>query len=96
MSRSVSRLWMIAYDIQDDKIRRAVHTLLKNYGEKVQFSVFECRLYRQQLETLRIELVKKIEDGDTIRYYPICSCCETKIFCQGVGQETVMEKYFLL
>jgi CRISPR-associated protein Cas2 len=49
----MSRFWMVAYDIEDDRIRRKVHHTLKNYGTPVQYSVFECRLNQSRLNELR-------------------------------------------
>ena len=35
------RLWMVCYDIEDDGVRQRVATILKGFGERVQWSVFE-------------------------------------------------------
>jgi len=41
-------LYLITYDVCDDKRLRRVHKLLKGYGEWVQLSVFQCRLSRRR------------------------------------------------
>ena len=41
-------LYLIAYDISDDKRWRAVYSLMHGYGEWVQLSVFQCRLSRKR------------------------------------------------
>lgn len=41
-------IYLITYDICDDKRLRRVHKLLKGYGEWVQLSVFQCRLSRRR------------------------------------------------
>lgn len=46
-------LYLITYDICDDKRLRRVHKLLKGYGEWVQLSVFQCRLSRRRLAELQ-------------------------------------------
>ncbi|SFF64552.1 CRISPR-associated protein, Cas2 family [Fontimonas thermophila] len=46
-------LYLITYDICDDKRLRHVHKLLKGYGEWVQLSVFQCRLSRRRLAELQ-------------------------------------------
>lgn len=35
-------LYVIVYDISNNKRRTKLHTALKNYGSPVQYSVFEC------------------------------------------------------
>jgi CRISPR-associated protein Cas2 len=42
------RLYIVAYDISDQRRWRRVFKLMKGYGEWVQLSVFQCRLTRQQ------------------------------------------------
>lgn len=41
-------IYLITYDICDDKRLRRVHKLLKGYGEWVQLSVFQCRLSKRR------------------------------------------------
>jgi len=41
-------LYLVAYDIADQKRWRKIFRLMKGYGEWLQLSVFQCRLTRQQ------------------------------------------------
>jgi len=41
-------LYMVVYDIGDEKRWRRVFRLMKGFGEWVQLSVFQCRLTAQQ------------------------------------------------
>lgn len=44
-------LYIVTYDISDDKRWRAIFKLMHGYGEWLQLSVFQCRLTRaRQLE----------------------------------------------
>ena len=40
---------VISYDIPADKRRTKLAQLLENYGQRVQYSVFECLLTGRQL-----------------------------------------------
>lgn len=40
-------LYLVTYDICDDKRWRRVFKLMKGYGEWLQLSVFQCRLSRR-------------------------------------------------
>jgi len=71
----MSRLWMIAYDISDDRIRREVRDILKNHGTRVQYSIFECNLQSRAGDDLHTRLAGLIETNDSIRWYPLCSWC---------------------
>jgi CRISPR-associated protein Cas2 len=82
----MSRFWMIAYDIDDDDIRRKVSNVLKNYGARVQYSVFECQLREQELFDLRSRLLDLIEPEDTLRWYPLCKWCKNAVSWRGRGK----------
>ena len=47
---------VVSYDIPDDRRRNRVCKLLKDYGERVQYSVFECMLRPDDLKRLRERL----------------------------------------
>ncbi len=69
-------LWLISYDIADDTRRTLVHETLKNYGRRVQFSVFECELTPTQLDILRKRLQFIVDETeDSCRLYRVCLAC---------------------
>lgn len=62
---SDERLFIVAYDIANDRRWRRVFKTMHGYGEWLQLSVFQCRLSprrRAELETRLRELVKAGED----------------------------------
>lgn len=65
-------LYVVIYDISDDKRRRRVFNLLEGYGQRVQFSAFECVLSDRKFDELRARLIKVVKmDEDSVRFYPI-------------------------
>lgn len=56
-----SMLYVVSYDIPDDKRRTRVHSALTGFGTWVQFSVFECFLDRKQ----RMLLQKSFTERDS-------------------------------
>ena len=59
------RLFIVTYDISDQRRWRRVFKTMQGYGEWIQLSVFQCRLSqrrRAELETRLRELVKNGED----------------------------------
>ncbi len=58
-------MYIVTYDISDDRRWRRVFKTMHGFGEWLQLSVFQCRLSRQrraELETRLRELVKAGED----------------------------------
>ena len=51
-------LFIVTYDIADDKRWRGVFKLMHGYGEWMQLSVFQCRLTRMR----QVEMVQKLGD----------------------------------
>ncbi|MCT4509906.1 MAG: CRISPR-associated endonuclease Cas2 [Tepidibacter sp.] len=73
-------IYLISYDIVNDKKRTKLFKLLKNYGVRHQYSVFECELDEKKYVELIYKIRKiKVETGDSIMVYPICATCESKI-----------------
>ncbi|GCL36414.1 hypothetical protein SR1949_15180 [Sphaerospermopsis reniformis] len=64
--------YVIVYDISDDKRRQKISELLEGYGQRVQYSVFECLLNSQKYTELKQRLGKEINSlEDSIRFYPL-------------------------
>ena len=62
---SDERLFIVTYDIADQRRWRRVFKAMHGYGEWIQLSVFQCRLTRRrraELQTRLRELVKNRED----------------------------------
>lgn len=65
-------LYVIAYDIPDDGRRKKIADLLEGYGQRVQYSVFECPLSKSKLNQLQKRLLKIYNSGeDSLRFYPL-------------------------
>ncbi len=74
------KLWyLVAYDVRDAKRLRDVANHLEGYGERLQFSVFRCRLTERELERLRWELTKKMEREDDLLVIGLCPSCGAKV-----------------
>ena len=56
--------YLVCYDIADDKRLRRVFKTCKNYGEHLQFSVFECDLNGMEKAKLDRELGEIINHAE--------------------------------
>ncbi|HEY9700073.1 MAG TPA: CRISPR-associated endonuclease Cas2 [Trichocoleus sp.] len=64
--------YVITYDIPCNKRRKKVADLLEGYGQRVQYSVFECVLASEKFSELRKRLKKRVKlPDDSIRFYPL-------------------------
>lgn len=63
-------LYVITYDIPCDKRRKKVADLLEGYGQRVQYSVFECVLPTSKYLELQQRLRSQINlEEDSVRFY---------------------------
>ena len=70
-----------------DKRRVKVANLLEDYGQRVQYSVFEARLSDRHLARLKEELAGLVdEEKDSVRFYRLCAACYGQVEVLGQGQ----------
>ncbi len=80
---------VITYDIPCDRRRTRLHKKLKNYGEPVQYSVFECVLKPKERKSLQKMIEEHIkEKEDKVRIYELCEECRGKAVVMGEGELT--------
>ena len=80
---------LVAYDVATEKVAgkrrlRKVAQVCKNFGQRVQKSVFECVVNQAQYERLVRELVRCIDEKeDNLRIYRLREAREE--YCQHFG-----------
>jgi CRISPR-associated protein Cas2 len=57
------KVYLVTYDIRDPKRLRKVFRTLRNWGDHLQYSVFECQLNAADLSRLKGELKAIINHG---------------------------------
>jgi len=78
---------LITYDIVEDRTRRKVSKILEDYGQRVQYSVFECDITQEELKTIIAKLKRIINpDEDNIKFYNLCANCECKVHSLGLDK----------
>lgn len=71
-----ARSWhLVCYDIRDDARLRKVAHLMEGWGERIQYSVFRCRLTPKEEERLRWELARVTKPEDAWLIVPTCRAC---------------------
>jgi CRISPR-associated protein Cas2 len=88
-ANSQTTCYVIAYDIPDDRRRTKVHDLLLGYGAWMQYSLFECFLTDKELLRLQAKLAKLlVAKEDSVRVYPLCARCVSKVATIGGPRPT--------
>ena len=64
-------LFLIIYDIVDNKKRSKVAKILEGFGARVQYSAFECRLTTQQFKRMKKQLYDCTSNEDNLRIYEL-------------------------
>jgi len=69
-----------SYDIVSDRRRARVANTLKDYGSRVQYSVFECNLEHGRLSEMLRRVAGLIDEKeDSFRVYSLCEACVKRV-----------------
>ncbi len=84
---SADRRWrLVCYDVRDDKRYRKVFKIVKGAGERVQYSVFRCRLDDLETERLRWRLAKVMAPEDSLLVLDLCPGCARRVIARNQVQ----------
>ena len=74
---------VVSYDMSHTRRRNRLHRTLKNFGTRVQYSVFECVLASKDAKRLQAAVRQEIQDDDHVRYYHLCEHCARQVVALG-------------
>jgi len=88
----------VVYDISDNKKRNKAANILLNFGGiRVQKSVFEIEVSKNDYYKLRSQLDKlTISNKDSLRFYILCKDCVANIDFTGRYIEIKKENIFII
>jgi CRISPR-associated protein Cas2 len=90
-------MYVLVYDIVNDRRRNRLHRALKDYGTAVQRSVFEFDLSPKEADAMMERVEKLISpDEDTVRLYRLCSACLTNVRLLGEGTLSLDPDYYII
>jgi len=86
---------VVAYDVSDDKRRTQLHKALRRFGDRVQFSVFECVVTEQLFDEMRRAVAVVVLPEDNVRYYDICAACRKETITLGRAVTTTDKRVYI-
>lgn len=93
---------LVAYDVdtlteEGRKRLRRVAQVCKNFGQRVQLSLFECRVTRAQLEDLEAKLLRVVDlEKDSLRIYVLLGGRERSLRAYGKDHYTDFDEPLVL
>ena len=77
-------LTLVAYDISEPKRLAKVARICEDFGVRVQYSIFECRLEEREFEDFWLRLLEEIdEEEDRLVAYKIDAKCAKETLTAG-------------
>jgi CRISPR-associated protein Cas2 len=90
-------LIVVSYDVPSNRRRTKLAHALKDWGERVQLSVFECLLSTGDLEKLEARVLPLIDaEEDNLRIYSLCETCGGKVRTYGRSRRTEDPEVYVL
>jgi CRISPR-associated protein Cas2 len=83
LEHAEKRWYLVGYDIRDPARWRQAYKTLKGYGERIQYSLFRCRLSKTEQEALRWELQKILDEEDDLMLVHLCPSCAARVQEKG-------------
>ena len=77
---------IVAYDIADPRRLNRIAKVIKDYGIRVQKSIFEVEVDDRRFEEMKArveEVIEQSEDG--VKYFPLCEKCAGTVEIIGQG-----------
>ncbi|SFR47864.1 CRISPR-associated endonuclease Cas2 [Litoreibacter janthinus] len=90
-------LTVFTYDVSRDKKRRRVAKILEDAASRVQYSVFETRMTRQQAAAVAQRVAAELDPGDSLRVYAVGAngLERSRVYGDGMPFETT-EGYWIV
>jgi len=88
---------VVSYDIHDPKRLVRVAKIMKDYGQRVLKSVFECNIATNTFESMKARVEDVIDPmEDSVRYYFLCDKCLRNNEISGQGEVFKEDEAFVI
>ncbi len=77
---------IVTYDIADERRLAKVARVMKDYGVRVQKSIFEVTISRVVFKEMKSRLEQEMDPAvDGVKYFPVCEKCSGTVEIIGQG-----------
>lgn len=88
---------VVVYDIPDDKRRTKLSNFLEGYGERIQWSVFECFISLEEMRQLYQKVKKQVKPSeDNVRFYWLSTEATSMTLTIGSEKPEPPPKYYVI
>lgn len=88
--------YVICYDVSEDARRDRIAALLKNYGRRVQYSVFLADVDEELAAEMRAKLGRLVRQPDKVHVFVLCGACEARTTTFGAAELPVDEEFYIV
>ena len=79
--------YLVSYDIRDPKRWRKTFKKLHGFGRPIQLSVFRCKLSLRQVQRMRWEIEKILDqEEDSLLVLSLCSSCSKNVLSKNLKE----------
>lgn len=88
---------IIAYDISDPRRLVRIGKMMKDYGVRVQKSIFEAEIDERRFREMKTRIERLIDSRvDGVKYFPLCDRCADRPIAIGVSAESPRDDPYLI
>ncbi|SKB13799.1 CRISPR-associated endoribonuclease Cas2 [Planktothrix sp. PCC 11201] len=88
---------VVVYDISNDKRRVKLSNFLEGYGNRIQFSVFECFISLEEMRQLHQKVKKLVlPQEDNVRFYWISNDALSIVLTIGSQKPEPPPQYYVI
>lgn len=88
---------LILYDIAHPKRLNKVAKVILDYGERVQYSIFEAEVGKRQFKKMKERILKIIdEEKDGVKFFILCERCKFDVEFLGRKESRKVEVDFVV
>lgn len=90
-------MYVVTYDISEDRVRSRAAALLGSYGDRVQKSVFSCHLDSDQFAYVVSKLSELIDPHtDAVHLFRQCAPCDEALRFIGQARHYEPEPFWII
>lgn len=85
-------MFLVSYDISDNKLRVKFAKFLSKFGHRIQYSLFEIKNSERVLDNIRVKLnnhfEKKFDQNDSVFIFELSNSCKITRYGYAKNEES--------